>query len=118
MSEFSAQKLDGTVRGVASHVTAFAPFSQNSAALRCAGSGHAQLMQSRPCCWLSFVRSVSERPSPISASAGPIACSTPGTPAAHSFGAVTTRSGSGLAGTGLAGRPLRSVTGRVPPEGA
>ncbi len=42
-------------RRVASSATAFAPFSQNSATDRCpgSGSGHAQLMQSKPSAWFN-----------------------------------------------------------------
>ncbi len=52
--ECSAQNSVPTTTGVASQVTAFAPFSQNSKLLRWLGSGQAQLGQSKPSFWLSF----------------------------------------------------------------
>jgi hypothetical protein len=60
------------VTGVASQVTARAPFSQNSRTLRSSGSGHAQLMQSKPPFWLMVVRSFAVRAAPIFVSAGSI----------------------------------------------
>ncbi len=42
------EELGVTRRRVASSATAFAPFSQNSAACRWSGSGHAQPGQSKP----------------------------------------------------------------------
>ena len=53
---------------VASHATARAPFSQNSTLPRWSGSGHAQLMQSKPSFWFTLVSSLSARlgPSPSS----------------------------------------------------
>ncbi len=71
-------------RRVASSATAFAPFSQNSAAERCAGSGSGQAQpgQSNPSAWLSSRRVVTLRRTPIWATDWPSACATPGTPAA------------------------------------
>jgi hypothetical protein len=60
------------VIGVASQVTARAPFSQNSSVLRLSGSGHAQLMQSKPSFWLIVVMSFAVRVSPICTIAGSI----------------------------------------------
>ncbi len=86
--------MRGTSTGVASHTTALAPFSQNSAVLRLSGSGQAQLMQSNPPFWLSDSMSLAVRAAPSCSSAGPIECRTPGTPAAQSFGSPTVISAS------------------------
>ena len=69
MSECSAQNDDGTVAVVASQATARAPFSQNSTRPRWAGSGHAQLMQSKPSFWFTLLSSFSARPGPMASSA-------------------------------------------------
>ncbi len=45
---WEAKNSGVTRRRVASSATAFAPFSQNSAACRWSGSGHAQPGQSKP----------------------------------------------------------------------
>lgn len=62
--EFSAQNSEEMTTGAASQVTAFAPFSQNSKVFRLAGSGQAQLGQSKPSLWfiLRTVRSVRSTP--------------------------------------------------------
>ena len=87
-----AAKNSGVARVVvASSATALAPFSQNSAVCRCptSGSGHAQLMQSKPTSWfsLSSVRAV--RFGPIRSSDRFSATATPVTPAASSLGFST-----------------------------
>ena len=91
--ECSAQKLVGTVIGVASQVTAFAPFSQNSATDRCSGSGQAQLMQSKPSFWFIEVKSFAVRATPIFRSAGSMEWRMAGTPTAQSCTLPTCRSG-------------------------
>jgi hypothetical protein len=52
---------------VASQATALAPFSQNSAALRRSGSGHAHDGQSKPSMWFIFSKVCAARFGPISA---------------------------------------------------
>ena len=64
----AAAKNSGVARcRVASSATALAPFSQNSAMWRwpASGSGHAQLMQSKPSAWLSFSRVCAVRLTPM-----------------------------------------------------
>ncbi|CAH0304205.1 hypothetical protein SRABI128_04279 [Microbacterium sp. Bi128] len=93
LTAFSAQKVSGTTTGVASQVTALAPFSQNSNALRWWGSGHAQLGQSKPSFWFIAMTVLRVRFSPICSMAGFMEWYTPGTPAAQLFGpSPTTRS--------------------------
>ncbi len=68
----SAQNSEPITTGVASHVTAFAPFSQNSKVLRWPGSGQAQLMQSKPSFWFSASRVFAALPTPMCVRAGSI----------------------------------------------
>ena len=104
VTECSAQNDVGTVSVVASHVTARAPFSQNSARVRWPGSGHAQLMQSKPSFWFILLSSFSERLGPSSPTAYDIALVTPGSPAAHDSGGWTViRSYDGSSTGGLRG---------------
>ena len=86
----AAKNAGGTRRVVASSATAFAPFSQNSAVCRrCAGSGHAHPMQSKPVTWFTFRRVFAVRAGPIWSSAISIEWSTAGAPTARFFGFVT-----------------------------
>ena len=90
-------KKSGVARTlVASSATAFAPFSQNSAKCRwpTSGSGHAQLMQSKPSAWFNFSRVWAVRFGPIWANARFIDTATAVGPAAWSFGCSTVRSAS------------------------
>jgi hypothetical protein len=66
----SCQKSEPITTGVASHVTALAPFSQNSNVLRWPGSGHAQLMQSNPSFWFSAKSVFLDRSRPMCFRAG------------------------------------------------
>ena len=78
-------KNSGVARAVvASSATALAPFSQNSAVCRWpgSGSGHAQLMQSKPSAWLSLSRARAARRGPIFWTDRFNATATPGMPAA------------------------------------
>jgi len=96
---FSAQNSAGILIGVASQVTALAPFSQNSNVLRRSGSGQAQLMQSKPSRWFIAVSAFRLRGTPICRKAGPSAWVTPGTPAAHSLGLPTSILSSSISST-------------------
>ena len=77
-------KKSGPIRSfVPSSATAFAPFSQNSAKLRCSsGFGHAQLWQSKPSFWFSLRRALIPRTAPISPTVNSRDFSTAGSPAA------------------------------------
>ncbi len=98
--ECVAQKLASTVVGVASHVTALAPFSQNSSVFRWSGSGHAQLMQSKPSFWLMAARVLRLRRTPMCWKAGTMEWTIPGTPAAETPGLPTSISLSVTSATG------------------
>ncbi len=83
---------------VASSVTAFAPFSQNSAACRCSGegSGQAHPWQSKPSTWLSLRSVRLARRTPICSMARFIATTTAVGPAAWSCGPLILRSFSSM----------------------
>ena len=100
LTECSAQNSGAMTTGVASQVTALAPFSQNSKALRWFGSGHAQLGQSKPCFWFIASTVLRVRFRPMCSIAGFMECSTPGMPATQSFGpSPTSRSFSSFSST-------------------
>jgi hypothetical protein len=83
-----AKKAASARNLVASSATALAPFSQNSAWWRLAGSGQAQPMQSKPSSWLMWRRVRAVRSGPISLMPCRSADTTAGTPAACSDGSL------------------------------
>ncbi len=92
-------KKSGVARSlVASSATALAPFSQNSAVCRFSGSGsgHAQLMQSKPSAWLSLSSVLAVFLTPIWDTARCIDTPTPVTPAAGVLGWWTSSSSSSI----------------------
>jgi hypothetical protein len=87
--ECLVKKSGLTRRRVASSATAFAPFSQNSAALRFSCSGQAQPMQSNPSIWLTAISVWTLRRGPICSSEIFRALATAGMPTALVLGLLT-----------------------------
>ena len=88
-SMLCAAKNSGVARFVVpSSATAFAPFSQNSAAWRWpgSGSGHAQLMQSKPSAWFNLSSVLAVRTAPMWPRARFIETATAVAPAACDLG--------------------------------
>ncbi len=87
---------------VASSATAFAPFSQNSAVWRCAGSGsgQAQPWQSKPSTWLSLSSVRAVRVTPMLSMARFMEIATASMPAAARLGWPTSTSRSSMSASG------------------